>query len=230
MAEQTHAAFVVSGRTKEYPWENPIIPWRALAMFGRDKSDAAKGGAATAGQPETKPLPQRDGAPSLNLRKPTPAKPRSPSTSRIGNIPGMIAPRSEVRPYGVEGKTLVVGREISLNGQIATCDKLVVEGSVEADLECCRQLEILPMGYFKGSAEIEEAEISGRFEGRLVSSKRLRVRSTARIIGSIEYCQIEIEPGGIISGDVQARPQESPESSSAPEIPKTEKPADGGGS
>jgi cytoskeletal protein CcmA (bactofilin family) len=200
-------------------------------MFGRDKNDAAKGGAATAAShPETKPLPQRDGAPSLNLRKPLPAKPRTPSTSRIGDIPGMTPPRSEVRPYGVEGKTLVVGREISLNRQIAACDKLVVEGSVEADLECCRQLDISPTGYFKGSAEIEEAEISGRFEGRLVSSKRLRVRATARIVGSIEYCQIEIEPGGIISGDVQARPQESSDSPGVLEGPKIERPADGGGS
>lgn len=200
-------------------------------MFGRDKSDAAKGGAAAgAGQQQTKPLPLRDGAQSLNLRKPLPAKPRTPSTSRIGDIPGMTPPRSEVRPYGVEGKTLVVGREISLNGKIAACDKLVVEGSVEADLECCRQLDISPTGYFKGSAEIEEAEISGRFEGRLVSSKRLRVRATARITGSIEYAQIEIEPGGIISGDVRVRIQEPAEGPTAPEAPKVERPADVSGS
>lgn len=200
-------------------------------MFGRDKSDAAKGGAETrAGQPETKPLPQRETTPSLNLRKPLPAKPRTPSTSRIGDIPGMTPPRSEVRPYGVEGKTLVVGREISLNGQIGACDKLVVEGTVEADLECCRQLEILPTGYFKGSAEIEEADIAGRFEGRLASSKRLRVRASARIIGSIEYSQIEIEPGGIISGDVRAQVQEAKEGPSAPEAPKVDSPADVSGS
>jgi cytoskeletal protein CcmA (bactofilin family) len=142
----------------------------------------------------------------------------------------MTPPRSEVRTYGVEGKTLVVGREISLNGQIAACDKLVVEGSVEANLECCRLLDISQTGIFKGSAEIEEAEISGRFEGRLISSKRLRVRATAQIIGSIEYSQIEIEPGGIISGDVQARPQETSDNSSGPEIPKTGGPVDGSGS
>lgn len=207
-------------------------------MFGRDKSDAAKGraDAAAAARPKTKPLPQQDAIRSLNLRKPLPAMPRTPSTSRIGDIPGMTPPRSEVRPYGVEGKTLVVGREISLNGQIAACDKLVVEGSVEADLECCRQLDISATGYFKGSAEIEEADISGRFEGRLIASKRLRVRATANIVGSIEYAQIEIEAGGNISGDVQARPQDSLEGPEAPETPKAPKgpkakgPAGGSGS
>jgi cytoskeletal protein CcmA (bactofilin family) len=56
------------------------------------------------------------------------------------------------------------------------------------------------------------------------------VRATARIVGTIEYCQIEIEPGGIISGDVQARPQESSDSPGVLEGPKIERPADGGGS
>lgn len=181
------------------------------------KKEAAAGEPAT---PEATPAPQREVAPSPNMRKPMPAKPHTPSTSRIADIPGMSPPRSEVRSYGVEHKTLVVGREISLNGQIASCDKLVVEGSVEADLEGCRQLDISPTGLFKGSAQIEEAEISGRFEGALTVTKRLRVRSTARIEGSIEYGQIEIEAGGIISGDVQARPEPPKESPVA--APKAE--------
>lgn len=176
-------------------------------MFGRNKGNDPKDqpSSTTAGQTQTKPLPKSQGSTSLNLRKPLPAKPYKPSTSRIADIPGMTPPRSEVRPYGVEGKTLVVGREISLSGQIAACDKLVVEGSVEADLDGCRQLDISPTGHFKGSANIEEAEISGRFDGSLTVTRRLRVRATARIVGSLEYGQIEVEAGGIISGDVTHR-------------------------
>lgn len=154
-------------------------------------------------RPETKPLPRAGASPSLNLRKPVPATPSKPSTSRIADIPGMMPPRSEVRHYGVEGKTLVVGREISLSGQIAACDKLVVEGRVAAELDSCRQLDIAPSGTFHGSAEIEEAEISGCFEGTLTVTRRLKVRSTARITGQIAYRQIEIEAGGEISGDVR---------------------------
>lgn len=180
-------------------------------MFGNSKGDVPKEQGARAEppapKPEAEPLPQREAAPALNLRKPMPARPHRPSTSRIADIPGMSPPRSEVRSYGVEHKTLVVGREISLNGQIASCDKLVVEGSVEADLDGCRQLDISPTGLFKGSAHIEEAEISGRFEGTLTATKRLRVRATARIEGSVEYGQIEIEAGGVIAGDVRLRPE-----------------------
>lgn len=190
-------------------------------MFGRNKDDAPKDKSAsgTTGQRVTKPLPRQERTPSLNLRKPLPAKPYRPSTSRISDIPGMTPPRSEVRSYGVEGKTLVVGREISLSGQIAACDKLVVEGSVEADLEGCRQLEISPTGHFKGSAEIEEAEISGHFNGALTVIKRLRVRATARIEGSIEYGQIEIEAGAVVAGDIRFRPEPPQETPGDPKAP-----------
>lgn len=190
-------------------------------MFGREKSDAAKDPTPIGGtrRPEAKPLPTKEGTTSLNLRKPLPARPFKPSTSRIADIPGMTPPRSEMRSYGVEGKTLVVGREISLAGQIAACEKLVVEGSVEADLEGCRQLEISPTGYFKGSAEIDEAEIAGRFDGRILAKKRLKVRASARINGSVEYGQLEIEAGGIISGDLQVLSPEPKEPAVSPEAP-----------
>ncbi|HSR55534.1 MAG TPA: polymer-forming cytoskeletal protein [Alphaproteobacteria bacterium] len=192
-------------------------------MFGRDKSESAKEPTGNnTGRFEAKPLPTRDSGSSLNLRKPLPARPHKPSTSRIADIPGMTPPRSEVRSYGVEGKTLVVGREISLNGQIAACDKLVVDGSVEADLEGCRQLEISPSGYFKGSAEIEEAEIAGRFDGRILAKKRLKVRATARIEGSVEYGQIEIEAGGEITGDLRLHMEKPKEAPVAPEAPISE--------
>ena len=193
-------------------------------MFGRNKGDAPKDQPASGStdQPLTKPLPQPGKAPSLNLRKPLPAKPYRPATSRIADIPGMTPPGGEVRSYGVEGKTLVVGREISLCGQIAACDKLVVEGTVEADLDGCRQLEISPTGHFKGSAEIEDAEISGRFDGALTVTKRLRVRATARIEGSVEYSQIEIEAGGQVSGDVRVRAKPPEETLAAPEAIKAD--------
>ncbi|MFT5539665.1 MAG: cytoskeletal protein CcmA (bactofilin family) [Alphaproteobacteria bacterium] len=177
-------------------------------MFGRKKDDAptapAKGTATPPRIPEAKPLPRVGVSPSLNLRKPIPAQPGSASTSRMADIPGMMPPRSEVRSYGVDGKTLIVGREISLSGQITACDKLVVEGRVEAELDHCRQLDIAPSGFFKGGANIDEAEICGRFEGSLNVQKRLRVRSTARIKGSLSYGQIEVEAGGEISGDIRA--------------------------
>jgi cytoskeletal protein CcmA (bactofilin family) len=113
-----------------------------------------------------------------------------------------------------ETRKLIVGREISLSGEITACDRLVVEGSVSANLANCRDIDIAESGLFKGSASIEDAEVRGRFEGTLNVRRRLLIRATGRVTGSVRYGQIEIECGGQISGDVQAQPMA--ESNEAP--------------
>lgn len=106
-----------------------------------------------------------------------------------------------------DSKKLIVGRGINLNGEIRTCDSLVVEGTVEAVLSDCRSVELAPTGQFKGSATIEVADISGRFDGELTVNGRLTVRATGKVLGKIHYGQLEIERGGIISGTVEALPE-----------------------
>jgi cytoskeletal protein CcmA (bactofilin family) len=117
-------------------------------------------------------------------------------SSELTNLP---------KPDG-EMRRLSVGREITLSGEINSCDKLFIEGSVEANLNNCRDVDIAESGLFKGSASIDEAEVRGRFEGNLTVRKRLLIKSTGRVSGTIRYGQIEIECGGQISGDVQAQP------------------------
>ena len=71
-------------------------------------------------------------------------------------------------------------------------------------------MDIAESGLFKGSASIEDAEIRGRFEGNLVVRKRLLIKASGRVSGTIRYGQIEIECGGQISGDIQAQPTSEP--------------------
>lgn len=121
------------------------------------------------------------------------------------DLPGM-APRSpEPAPEApaTEGKKLLVGRDIFLTGEITACNKLVIEGRVEASLAESQSIEITNSGYFKGTAEAETADISGNFEGKLSVRKRLMIRSTGRVMGEIRYGEIEIESGGVISGDIR---------------------------
>lgn len=139
------------------------------------------------------------------------------------------ARRPEVKPPANEGKpmansveknTLVVGEDIRLKGEITSCDKLVVEGHVEVSLTNGRQIEIGPSGVFTGKAEVQEADISGRFDGELTAHERLVVRSTGHVTGKIRYGRIVIEAGGEIVGAVEsvadAGAPRAPEKPSAP--------------
>lgn len=111
-------------------------------------------------------------------------------------------PRRMDRGSG-DDKKLIVGREIALTGEINSCDKLVVEGHVEAAIMDCREIEIAETGTFKGEANIEMADISGVFDGKLTARDLLVVRATGRITGEVRFGQLEIERGGQIIGDVQ---------------------------
>jgi cytoskeletal protein CcmA (bactofilin family) len=164
----------------------------------------------------TKPV-RPAGAPSGAPIRPPAIPPRTPDPGRAADpfrpAEAPLRRPSELsnqpKPDG-EMRRLSVGREITLSGEINSCDKLFIEGSVEANLTNCRDVDIAEGGLFKGSASIEEAEVKGRFEGNLVVRKRLLIRATGRVAGTIRYGQIEIECGGQISGDVQAQPAGEP--------------------
>jgi cytoskeletal protein CcmA (bactofilin family) len=101
---------------------------------------------------------------------------------------------------GAGEKRLIVGRDIALAGEIADCDQLVVEGTMDATLRAGKRLDIYPSGIFRGAANIQEADIAGEFNGELNVSGTLRLRATARISGTIRYSEIEVEAGAQLSG------------------------------
>ena len=102
-----------------------------------------------------------------------------------------------------EAKLLIVSKDISLSGRIAACDRLVIHGSVQVSLEGARALEVTESGRFtEGRAEVEEAEISGLYEGELTVRGRLLVRSTGRVSGIVRYGEVQVERGGKLTGTV----------------------------
>lgn len=176
-------------------------------MIRNDKPDVGEEDEADAGDvnipaPPLKPFSKKG---SHVTSKPPGATPfQNEAQRRPVDIPSAPRRLERRRPGEVESKKLIVGREICLAGEITSCDKLVVEGRVEASLTDARVIEVAPTGHFKGDAEVDEADISGRYEGELIARDKLTVRSTGRISGSIRYGRIVIESGGEISGDMQA--------------------------
>ena len=123
---------------------------------------------------------------------------------RIGDIPGVAPSSSKLGALSDNDDSLIVSRNVALSGAITACEKLVVEGHVEASLESSLVIEIAKGGYFKGTAKVEMADISGYFEGDLVAQGVVNVRANGRINGSVRYGKIVIEAGGEVSGDMGA--------------------------
>jgi cytoskeletal protein CcmA (bactofilin family) len=145
----------------------------------------------------------------------TSAAPRGASSAMPGNAP----PARPAAPAGVpcvsptsstvaltpatpsQATQLVAGRGTSLSGTITGGDWLVVEGTASVTLHPIRALEIAASGHFTaGELEVEEAMISGIYEGDLIVRKRLLVCGSGRVSGRVRYGQLEIERGGQLCG------------------------------
>jgi len=125
-----------------------------------------------------------------------------------------ISPAAETSTTGQSSdaqanKRLIVGQGIRLSGEINSCDRLVVEGEVEVTLNDTLALEITSAGKFTGGCEVEEADISGIYEGDLTVRNTLFVRGSGRITGTIRYGQLELERGGQIAGNISVLGNES---------------------
>lgn len=119
-----------------------------------------------------------------------------------------------VRAAGTSERRLIVGPDISLAGEITSCDLLVIEGRIEAKLKDCRVIEVAEGGVFKGSADIEAADVGGRFDGDLSVRGRLKVRGSGVISGNVRYGELEVEVGGRLIGTMQ--PLDAPAALAAP--------------
>ena len=158
-------------------------------------------------------------SPFFNKREPDAYSNRNPTTSpnaaaaaagsaslasQVGAA--LVAPAANSMPVstGQEGESkLTVGPNIKLKGvEITDCDTLVVEGSVEATMDS-RVIQISERGSFKGSADIDIAEIRGQFDGNITARQKLVIYSTGKVTGRVRYGKVVIEEGGQLSGEVE---------------------------
>lgn len=189
-------------------------------MFGRKKPEDQSRAVEPAGaNGQTRSTPSFGSAGSLSLHKPAPAK---PLLGRSPDMPGAIAGVAPRRADPLQGtalaqdhKTLLVARDVSIAGKVGPCERLLIEGQLEAAVGDCRELDVARNASFKGSIRVEDADIAGLFDGEMVVRRRLRVRATGRLRGRISYGHIEIEPGGQIDGEVARLQPVMPQAPSA---------------
>jgi cytoskeletal protein CcmA (bactofilin family) len=122
-----------------------------------------------------------------------PAHPARPDQYR----PGVQAVGSPTSAH------LIVGKHVLFHGGIEKCEVLAIEGTVEASLQSCGNIEIALSGRFLGNADTTNADIAGRYEGDLIVRGCLLIRATGVVTGTVRYTHLEIERGGEISGNVQ---------------------------
>jgi cytoskeletal protein CcmA (bactofilin family) len=156
-------------------------------MFGSSKT--------TAGQPPERAKTNEPIAEQLDDVPPMPEGFKPVPGKRTFNF------AEKPKPPADDAAHLYIGANIRLKGEIAGCDLMRVEGVYEG-IAKARQLVLCPGGSFLGTANVDDAEIEGSFDGALHVRGRLLLRKQGRIRGTFSYGQIEIERGGEIDGRI----------------------------
>ena len=105
-------------------------------------------------------------------------------------------------PGDEDGNRLVVGKSISVTGDISACETLIVQGTVEANVADATTIEVAEGGLFKGDAEVDHAYIAGTFDGTLRARLTLEVAESGHVKGNIHYNNISIASGGRVQGSI----------------------------
>ena len=169
---------------------------------------AAAAAPATPSMPTATSAPQQPATPSFRPAPPQAAmaaarpspmapSPASPAANDGARVAATPANRQSTK------RVLTVGPDIQMKGEITTCDRVVIEGMVDATMRDVHTVELAETGALKGTAEVEDAEISGSFEGDLVVRGKLTIHATGKVRGNVTYGEIEIQRGGQISGNIR---------------------------
>ena len=192
-----------------------------MAIFGRKKDDNPSGEPApdaSLAMPMPRPLPpsgtalqpfnsNKDSQMSQPLKPATPPAPNS-LAQRPGGPGGPGGVGVPARPTqapnpGGDRRTLTVGKGISLQGTVADCERLVVEGTVESQMLQAAELSITATGVFRGEVQVEDAEVAGLFDGTLTARGNLIIRATGKVNGVARCKRLSVEDGGQLTGRME---------------------------
>ena len=106
------------------------------------------------------------------------------------------------KPEKFRDAETIIGASIKVKGNFYGEGNIVVEGQLEGSLKTDANLFIGDKAKVVANIEASDAIINGEVRGTLKIHQYLAIGPTAKIIGDINYCEISIEKGAIINGQI----------------------------
>ena len=121
------------------------------------------------------------------------------------------------------GKTNRIVEGTTINGDINSPADFRLDGHLIGNFQSKGKIVIGPAGSIKGDIICKNADIEGKFEGKIQVAEMLNLKSKASIHGEVICGKLSVEPGADfsatcvmkpntknpISNDVQQRPEEA---------------------
>jgi len=88
-----------------------------------------------------------------------------------------------------------IAQGTTIKGDIEAQGSFRIEGTLEGTLTTTGKVVLGKSGFIKGEMQCENADLEGKFSGKLKVNNTLSLRSTAQIEGEVITGKLAIEPG-----------------------------------
>jgi cytoskeletal protein CcmA (bactofilin family) len=139
--------------------------------------------------------------------QPAPAPPVQPVSAPKNPVP-------QVRERATIGST------ISIKGELAGEEDLLIEGRLEGKIEMRRHsVTVGKSGHIKADIYGKTITVEGTVEGNLYGEEQLIVRQSGTVRGNIVAPRVALEDGSNFKGSIDMSPKEKPATAAAADKP-----------
>jgi len=115
--------------------------------------------------------------------------------------------------------------DMEIKGNITTKGSIQIDGKIEGDIACGRDITLGKVGAIKGNISVSSMTIEGAVDGNITARDRIELKATARINGDMKAKRFCAAEGVTLAGKIEITPGEAPAAPAAPAPKAEERPA-----
>ncbi len=117
------------------------------------------------------------------------------------------------------GAPAVLGKNVTVKGQIFSREDLTVDGEVEGTIECHEhRLTIGPNARVQAALKAREVVIYGTIQGNVEAADKIDIKKEAKLVGDIKTTRIMIEDGAYFKGSIDITKNAAPPRPAVPTV------------
>ncbi len=101
------------------------------------------------------------------------------------------------------GGTCVIGRGITIRGNLTGQEPLIVEGRIEGNIGLRSHLTVEATGVLVADVEADNLTVLGEVHGNVQAGEAVSVSASAKVVGNIRAPRVIIEDGARFKGGIE---------------------------
>lgn len=135
----------------------------------------------------------------------------APPPTPIMEDPIMESSVKAAEPEVIPARQSMLGASLSLRGELAGQEDLVIQGKFEGTIHVAGQcVTVGPEGQVKADVQAARVVIEGSVIGNISARERIEIRKTGHVLGDLAAPGIAIEDGAYVKGSIEILREEAP--------------------